>query len=250
MSEPQYEALQKSPLPFICLICFQLKQKALIDDMKSQITALTAEVGELRNAMQLATTQQEVPPASSYASVVMRRGQRGQRPPSKPPTTVKAGALPPATSTGESSSVNVDLSSYSEPRVRVDGAHRVLGTMSHSTSQYVGNAISHFCNISGLKIRRETRSIDSGKTSWWFVIHADEAVLCELDTKWESVNLQTSWLLQSCSKPAFTIAEEDSHAGDFEGPLEGSRTGEAATYGTCPNAIASADTSPSLTTTL
>ena len=116
--------------------------------------------------------------------------------------------------------------------------------MSHSTSKSVGNAISHFCDISGLKISRKTRSTDSGKTSKWFVIHADEAVLCELDTKWESVNLQTSWLLQSCSKPVAAIVVEDLHVGDIEGSPEGSRTGEATTSGTCPNAIASADTSP------
>ena len=111
--------------------------------------------------------------------------------------------------------------------------------------QICGECYISFCDISGLKIRRKTCSTDSGKTSWWFVIHADEAVLCELDTKLESVNLQTSWLLKSCSKPAVAIAEEDPLVGDIEGPPEGSRTGEAATFGTCPNAIVSADTSPS-----
>ena len=97
----------------------------------------------------------------------------------------------------------------------------------------MGNAIAiyRFCNISSLKIRRKTRFTDCSKTSWWFVIHADMAVLCELDTKRESVNLQISWLLQSCSKPAVAIAEEDPHAGSIERPREGSRTGEAATSG-------------------
>ena len=32
---------------------------------------------------------------------------------------------------------------------------------------------------------KKTRTADTSKISWWFVIHADEAVLCELDSKWE-----------------------------------------------------------------
>ena len=38
------------------------------------------------------------------------------------------------------------------------------------------------------------------------VVHADEALLSELDNKWNSVNLQTSWVLQHCSKPADTAS--------------------------------------------
>ena len=43
------------------------------------------------------------------------------------------------------------------------------------------------------------------------------AVLCELDSKWESVKLQTSWQLQSCMKPA-VVTEEETHTGDTSSP--------------------------------
>ena len=76
--------------------------------------------------------------------------------------------------------------------------------------------------------------------SWWFVIHADEAVLCELHSKWESVNLPTSWQLQSCMKPA-VVTEEKTHTGDTSSPLDDNPSdatteisNEAATI---PNAI-------------
>ena len=42
------------------------------------------------------------------------------------------------------------------PRVRVEGARRVWGTMKHTTT--IKNAISRFCNIEGLSIRRKTRN--------------------------------------------------------------------------------------------
>ena len=45
----------------------------------------------------------------------------------------------------------------------------------------------------------------SQKSSWWFVVHADEPVLHELDEKWESLNTQISWTLKPCSKPADTV---------------------------------------------
>ena len=67
----------------------------------------------------------------------------------------------------------------------------------------VENAIARFCQMEGLKVRRKT-SINgrSHKTSWWFVIHADESILHELDEKWDTVNLQTNWILKRCTKPA------------------------------------------------
>lgn len=54
----------------------------------------------------------------------------------------------------------------------------------------------------------------SGKTSWWFVVHADEPVLRELDEKWESLSTQTSWILKPCSKHA----DIENHTSDSSSP--------------------------------
>ena len=92
-------------------------------------------------------------------------------------------------------------------RVKVDGAHRVWGTTMHTTTKSISNAISRLCKIEGLTIKRKTSNNPSAKKkSWWFVIHADEALLHELDTKRASVNLQTSRLLQHCTKPVISAA--------------------------------------------
>ena len=178
---------------------------------------------ELAETKSLCERRSQTHPPASYASVASKqppskqaakhggqKGRKGQRPLAKQPTTANTGAaLPPSKRlAGESSSVNNDVSG---PRVRVDGARRVWGTMSHTTSKSVENVITRCCNLAGLKIRRKTRTADTGKISWWFVIHAEEAMLCELDSKWESVNLQTSWQLQSCSKPA-VVNDAETHA--------------------------------------
>ena len=96
----------------------------------------------------------------------------------------------------------------------------VWGTISHTTSSTsVENVITHCYNL------QVTHTADTGKISCWFVIHADEAVLCELNSKWESVNLQTSWQLQTCLKPAVVI-QEKTHTDDTGSLLEDKHTSE------------------------
>ena len=38
----------------------------------------------------------------------------------------------------------------------------------------------------------------TNKTKWWYVVHADEDLLTELNTKWDQVKAQTSWKLEPC----------------------------------------------------
>ena len=48
-------------------------------------------------------------------------------------------------------------------------------------------------------MRRKTKvSPVTSKTKWWFVVHADEGLLSELNTKWDLAELQTSWKLEPC----------------------------------------------------
>ena len=38
----------------------------------------------------------------------------------------------------------------------------------------------------------------TNKSVWWYIVHADEEVLCDLETKWESIQLQLKWKLEHC----------------------------------------------------
>ena len=79
--------------------------------------------------------------------------------------------------------------------MKVEGARKVWATHPHATVKTVENVISRFCNIQRLKIRRKTRRNEiSGKSIWWFVIHANETVLSELDAKWDSACECTDFL--------------------------------------------------------
>ena len=36
---------------------------------------------------------------------------------------------------------------------------------------------------------------------WWFIIHASENVLLDLEGRWEQLQLETGWKLEPCFKP-------------------------------------------------
>ena len=88
-------------------------------------------------------------------------------------------------------------------RIRVEGSRRVCNTYIHASTKSVENAISRFCKIEGLNIKRKTRTNNrTGKLNWWFVIHGEENTLCELESKWETLHTQTSWVLEKCTRPS------------------------------------------------
>ena len=72
---------------------------------------------------------------------------------------------------------------------------------SSSTVPTVVNSIARFTNVgdSVLKVKRKFKMGTDGKvTRWWYVIHAEEACLQQLESEWPKVELQTSWKLEPC----------------------------------------------------
>ena len=91
----------------------------------------------------------------------------------------------------------------------MEGAQRIWNTYVHATTKIIEKA-SRFCKGKGLRFKRKTRmNGHTGKMIWWFVVHRDESTLDELDSKWEHLHTQASWVLQPCTKPAH---EEDNTA--------------------------------------
>ena len=83
VSVEHYKSLDQSPLPFNSSLCVQRKQAAQIDELKSTIAVLTAEVAELRAAMAKQQQPLAVRPnandnVSKWSDVVARRARKGQ----------------------------------------------------------------------------------------------------------------------------------------------------------------------------
>ena len=63
------------------------------------------------------------------------------------------------------------------------------------------SSIAHLTNVenSVLKVKRKFKTGTDGKVArWWYVIHAEEACLQQLESEWQKVELQTSWKLELC----------------------------------------------------
>ena len=83
----------------------------------------------------------------------------------------------------------------------VPGARRIWGTMRTCTVPTVVNSIARLTNVGDnvLKVKRKFKTGTDGKvTRWWYVIHAEEACLQQLESEWQKVELQTSWKLEPC----------------------------------------------------
>ena len=106
-----------------------------------------------------------------------------------------AAELVPSNSSTESENYN------HKTKLQVKGARKIWGTMAESTVRSVKNAITRFCNIapSGLYVKRKNKvTVPANKNVWWYVIHADEEVLCDMENKWEPIQLQLRWKLEHC----------------------------------------------------
>ena len=211
----------KGHKPFICQWCSLKTSKAVIEQLQSEVASLRSELATTKEklAKQSERTARTSSPIS-YATVASQlpnqgRGQGGGQQPGRQRRGQQRRATSNTTTVGSSqsstavagitASASNQSAETSQARVKVEGARRIWGTHPHATTRTVQNAIERFCKVQGLRIKRKTtRNSNSQKSSWWFVVHADEPVLHELDEKWESLNTQTSWTLKPCSKPADT----------------------------------------------
>ena len=81
VSLSHYEALQDSPLPFLCSLCVQTKHSEAIEEMKATIAALREEVKELHVALERSapakpTSETSCESKSEWTNVVKRTRQR------------------------------------------------------------------------------------------------------------------------------------------------------------------------------
>ena len=179
------------------------------------IEKLRADVDKLKEAPEVSRERQEVAlrvPAMNYSRAVTQPNQAKRSKRKKPPSSTSTSGSSPLPNSSSVPGPSPSHAGVGEPvpsectstrpraRTKVDGARRIWGTMNQTSVKTVQNAISRFCKMDGLSIKRKTKT-GSSKSSWWFVVHADEKILCELESKWDEVHLHTSWMLQTCSKP-------------------------------------------------
>lgn len=230
VTKRHFEELSKGSTPFVCQWCALKTTHAVIQQLQSEVASLKLELAEARELASRASTPSPIP--GSYASAASRPQQssghaiasKGRRAPRavqrrttvpSPSDAAKAN-LARSSNPGSATTRNADRSAS---RVQVEGARRVWNTYIHASTKSVDSAISRFCKIEGLKIKRKTRTNNrTGKLNWWFVVHGEEATLCDLEKKWEALQMQTSWVLEKCTKPSDSV-ETNLNATSEEPPI-------------------------------
>ena len=233
-----FSSLSSTSQPFYCYACCQRNHSAAIDEIKATVLSLQTEVSELKNALE-DVRMRENPPAtlaladSQESSVATRNGvgfrggggggrgrdgfsrgdrggrhggrgggRRGRREGNERSSGYNevgrqamqgsdvGGVLGGNTSGGRASE-----------KVKVLGVRRVWGTMSICTTGTVQGVIRRICGVSSVHVKRKSRVSPRGKQQWWFVLHDEESTLSDLENKWTSVEVQTSWKLEPCFQP-------------------------------------------------
>ena len=149
VSVNHFESFKQSLLLFNCSLCVQRKQTATIEELKSTIVALTAEMAKLRAA--LATQQHPVENNDAndqckWSDVVARTRTRNQ----KANQSQKRAANKNSRATG-AAGANVRVTDHQKAaRVMVPGVRRVLGTRKEASPIYCGATNNKTSNENGL----------------------------------------------------------------------------------------------------
>ena len=246
VSLEQFKSLVSSEAPFLCPTCCRKSHQHQISELTNSLAALKSElaqlkdafatvtaecstkasavdnlalrseISELKEAFSLRSAEEEATghtvASASYASkaatgaagstqwkTVGRRGKQSTtRSVPENRNSVKQFSKPASVPRPER---------FVGPRARIDGVRHVWGTMKSSTSSTVSTALNRLTTLgSKLLVKRKYKSLENGKTKWWFLVKGDESALMALESEWEKMEIQTSWKLEPCFLP---VANED-----------------------------------------
>ena len=216
------EEFQQSNGRFTCSTCLRKQHEAQLAELTDTVTALKAEILELRAALnQVETTlatsanQQSTGDATTWAKVVSRGRRRRQGRTTahgtQPRTTLDkpTGPGPHAQANTGATATEASRSDTPPPhspmrkeKVIVKGKRKVWGTHKVTTARAVKNAINSIASTGGIEVKRKYQlsKLNSQKATvtlikWWFIVSGEESILAQLSENWNDVKLQTGWSL-------------------------------------------------------
>ena len=144
--------------------------KTTVECLQSEINKHRADVDKLKEVPEASRERHEVAPRvppRNYPRAVTQPNQAKRLKRKKPPSSAStpgSSPLPGSSSVpGPSSShagvgkpvPNECTSTRPRARTNVDGARKIWGTMNQTSVKTVQNAISHFCKMDGLSIKKK-----------------------------------------------------------------------------------------------
>ena len=232
VSQARYKLISESPEPYLCPTCTFDRQQAVIQDLQSNVQALTEEILQVKASLE---TLLKVPSCTYTAPGPAAGGEDREKgavssklcwnvvASRKKGTKTKGGfvsssCMPPKNNVANSTSRRSGCGSAQSNKHAVSGTkevftgvRRIWGTMKACTVPTVIKSITRLTGIgSNVQVKRKYKTNDKGKVvKWWYILRAEEAVLNQLEQEWEKVQLQTLWKLEPCYKlPIHPPAQE------------------------------------------
>ena len=191
VSQARYKLIRKSPEPFLCPTCTFDRKQAVIQDLQSNIQALTEEILQVKASL---ATLLKVPNCTTTASGPAAGGEDREKAAvssklrwnvvvsRKKGTKTKGGfasstCMPPMLTTVQPSPTSV---LYLAQRRYL----HIWGTMKACTVPTVIKSITRLTSIgSNVQVKRKYKTNDKDKVvKWWCILCAEEAVLNQLDS--------------------------------------------------------------------
>ena len=154
---------------------------------------LRLEIARLKESLLVAQAEAKAksdPPQRSYVSV-MDEGENaynGRRNGQHKPGRKRQRGCPgenreTQTSSEESAIAATSVKEKGENKIRVIGTRRVWGTLKSSNVKSVKSVIARVWKIREVRVVRKDRvKPGTNKSMWWYVVHAKESVLSDLET--------------------------------------------------------------------
>ena len=223
-----YEKLTAGAEPFVCMFCSLKTHRALVSQLQLEVENLKTELASTKTSLQESNqslTEEMLAVKASMALLLkecncsttssgpVAGGVREKGAVSsncKQPWNVVvgrrkrangkggSGARMPSKSSGSkhnshASHKNAASGGANQKREVFVGVRRIWGTMKACTATTVSKSITRLTDVGrNVQVKRKYKTNDEGKiVRWWYILHAEEALLKQLEQEWERVQLQT-----------------------------------------------------------
>ena len=201
ITRSHYHELCSKSTPFVCMVYSQRSQRAIIQQLQDEVTALRSELNKLREADSLETSA--AAEINKAALDALKDDVQQLKSTIHGYSTLNRHAKPPyAKMVATTNSTETRPRKSKRTKQLVIGARRVWGTRRSATVSVVKDTIVNLAKIgtNELQVKRKYKFKGEGKVNWWFVVHAKEETLKALDAAWpQSVqSIQKHWKLEKC----------------------------------------------------
>ena len=190
-----FRSLSNSSTPFVCWLCSQELHRTIVSQVQAEITALREEVVELRKDTRKIDRLQ-------WSKVVAQNAGRNRTSElDREAHSSSTEPMQPGHRPANSGRRQRTRQRENNAKVKLDGKRKIWGTRHSTSAVAVSNTIKSLTDVE-VTVKRKYKTSPTARANstrisrWWFVVSGEEEFLKQLEEKWSTVKVQTSWNLE------------------------------------------------------